>query len=475
MLFYLAFKNIISKKSSFVIMLFIAFAIAMLVVTNSVFDSTERGVQETYIDAFTGDIMIRPKCENPLSLFGDESPITVNKTDIPILSHYDEIRGVLESLPEIRDIQPQLTGMCLIMNELLKQRTCFAFGIDAESYCKAMPSIKIIEGEPWKKGEKGIMLTKGAAKQMGFSVGDQVYFAYSVGLSSRARSAPLTAIYEYSADNPVLEKIALINPELMRSLFDITEYTSAADVQLSEEKEDFFDSDLDSLFADSTDSATPIFTEEEKIDEDELSKIEESYQSSSTWNFIVCHLNDANDSKRVLASLNALFKENDWPAEAVNWRSSAGNTAFYLYLLRVILNIGIIVILIAGFIVINNTLVINVLDRIREIGTMRAIGANKRYISLECMTETLMMTICAGIVGCILGSIGSGLITLMHIRFGNSFLQQLFGNGALVTTLTFKNLAESFMISVVLGLIAWIYPVLNALSVNPVQAMQGAK
>ncbi len=475
MLFYLAFKNIISKKSSFVIILFIAFAVAMLVVTNAIFDSTERGVRETYIDSFTGDIMIRPKCDTPLSLFGDESPITVNKTDVPILPNYDEIRAVLESTPEISDIQPQLTGMCLVMNDLLKQRACFAFGINADSYCKAMPSIKIIEGEPWKEGEKGIMLTSRAAKQLGFSVGDLVYFAYTVGLSARARSAPLTAIYEYSADNPVLEKIALINPELMRSLFDITEYASASEIQLSEEKEDFFDSDLDSLFAESSDSSTAVITEEEKIDEDELKKIEDSYLSSSTWNFIVCHLKDSKDSKRVINDLNASFAENGWQAEAVNWRSSAGNTAFYLYLLRVILNIGIIVILIAGFIVINNTLVINVLDRIREIGTMRAIGANKRYISFECMVETLMMTVCAGIIGCILGIFSSGLITLLHIHFSNSFLQQLFGNGALVTTLTVKNLATSFLLSIILGLIAWIYPVLNALSVNPVQAMQGAK
>ena len=61
MLLYLALKNIITKKSSYVIILFIAFAVMMLVVTNAVFDSTEKGVQETFVSSFTGDVVIRPK------------------------------------------------------------------------------------------------------------------------------------------------------------------------------------------------------------------------------------------------------------------------------------------------------------------------------------------------------------------------------------------------------------------------------
>ena len=44
MLFYLAFKNIVSRKSSFVIVLFIAFAVMLMAVINSVFDSTENGI-----------------------------------------------------------------------------------------------------------------------------------------------------------------------------------------------------------------------------------------------------------------------------------------------------------------------------------------------------------------------------------------------------------------------------------------------
>ena len=106
---------------------------------------------------------------------------------------------------------------------------------------------------------------------------------------------------------------------------------------------------------------------------------------------------------------------------------------------------------------------------------MRAIGANKRYISVECMAETLMMAITAGVLGCVLGSVLSACVSAAEISIGNSFLVQLFGGEKLVTQLKFSNLFWSFLLSVFIGLVAWVYPVVTALKIRPVQAMQGAK
>ena len=43
--FKLALKKILSRKSSFVIIAFITFAITMLIVINSVFDGTDNGIK----------------------------------------------------------------------------------------------------------------------------------------------------------------------------------------------------------------------------------------------------------------------------------------------------------------------------------------------------------------------------------------------------------------------------------------------
>ncbi len=475
MLLYLAFKNIISKKSSFVIILFIAFAIALLVVTNAVFDSTEQGVQETFVSSFSGDIVIRPEYKSPLSLFGDETPVTGKLTELPNLTPYDELYQYLSESSFISDLVPQVSGMSALSSDS-EDTKCYMFGVPALKYLDVMTSIRILDGKAWEDGEKGIMLSKKYAEKMHVSVGDTLQFAISEGFSSRIRAVPLTAIYDYSVENSTLDKIVLTNPETVRAIMDMSDFSSSDKIELSSEVEDLLNADdLDSLFSDSEDIDEGIQTEEIKITDEEIAALQNSYTNSSSWNFLICRLSDPKSTKKIIKDLNKTFKEKDWPLEAVNWRSSAGNTAFYLYILRLILNIGIIIILGAGFIVVNNTLVINVLDRIREIGTMRSIGANKRYITKECMAETMIMAVIAGLLGCALGTVASNVVSLLHITFSNSFIIQLFGGKVLHTEVNFSNLLGSFALSLFIGLIAWIYPLLTALHVNPVEAMQGVK
>ncbi|WP_192807780.1 ABC transporter permease [Treponema sp. JC4] len=200
-----------------------------------------------------------------------------------------------------------------------------------------------------------------------------------------------------------------------------------------------------------------------------------SIPDDTTWNFIICDVEDNSNISSVIKKLNKTFRRNGWNVEAVNWRSAAGSTAMYLYFLRLILNIGIIVVLFAGFIIINNTLVVNILDRTQEIGTMRAIGTSKLFVSLQCMSETLLLALTAGFLGLIFGAILSHIVNDLHITFTNAFLIQLFGGNTLVTVVKASNLAKCFLVSSILGMFAWIYPVHTALITSPVTAMTGAR
>jgi ABC-type lipoprotein release transport system permease subunit len=480
MLLYLALKNIVSKKSSFVIIFFISFAVMLFVVTNSVFDSTEKGIQQTFVSGFTGDIVIRPLYKAPLSLFGDETPVTGKHTELPALIPYDDIYSYLESLNKFSHLIPQVTSLAAVDLPSGKSPV-FLFGVDASSYLNAMSSIKILEGKAFEKGQKGVMLSKKVSEKFNLKTGDNSQFIVQEGFSSKIRSAPVTALYEYKIDNPVMDRIVLSNPELVRELTGMNEYSSQGDIVLSERVEELLgDFDMDSLFEEAEDFEKIRESEDEDtvtVRENKDQALFEDEQSihSSSWNFLILKASNPAKTSSLIKKLNRDFRERQWPVQAVNWRSSAGNTAFYLYILRLILNAGIIIVLAAGFIVVNNTLVINVLDRIREIGTMRAIGAEKLYIIKECASETMIMSFTAGIAGCIFGAAFSSFLSALNITFTNSFLIQLFGGETLKTSLTFSNLLTSFCLSLFLGMIAWIYPVINALKVNPVEAMQGAK
>ena len=482
MILKLALKNIVSRKSSVVIVLFIAFAIALLVVTNSIFDSTENGIKETFVSSFTGDVVIRPKNDTPLSLLGDETPITGSFSEIPLVSPFEHIYDELEKIPEIALINPQVSGMAAL--DINGQKfPAVIFGTETETYLKIMDAVNILEGSAYSDDDKGIMLSTQIANKVGAGLGSDIQFVVAQGLTARIRTAPITAIYSYPVENAIFDQIVLINPETARELLGMNSMYDSAEVVLDDKTENLLsDYELDSLFDEGDDfyaeDAVQVTQLEEKDEKEPAPQAAAEIllnATDTTWNFIVCKLKDSKDAKTVIKRLNKTFKKQGWAVEAVNWRSAAGSTAMYLYFLRLILNLGIIIVLIAGFIVINNTLVINILDRIQEIGTMRAIGTTKLFVSLQCMSETLILSVVAGILGLIMGSFMSRIVSGIHITFSNAFLIQLFGGNTLVTILKASNLLKCFSISLILGMIAWIYPVHTALNTSPVTAMTGAK
>lgn len=318
------------------------------------------------------------------------------------------------------------------------------------------------------------MLSKNYAKQLGAKLGDTVQFSVADGISFRIRAVKVYAIYEYAVENATLDKIVLIDAITLRALMDMSDT-----VRSKEESGEEFSDNLDDLFLEAEDTeimGADVVEIEDIIAQSAISDAEESENAESmSWNFIILRLKDKEKTARVIKELNRAFKKLDYPAQAVDWRKSAGSTALYLYWMRLILNVGILIVLFAGFIVINNTLVINVLDRIREIGTMRAIGAARRFVSAMCMAETLLLALVAGVLGSALGALLSICINQAHIKLTNGFLILLFGSSYIVTTMTFSNLLRSFMISLVIGLFSWIYPVITALKASPVEAMQGGK
>jgi len=67
--------------------------------------------------------------------------------------------------------------------------------------------------------------------------------------------------------------------------------------------------------------------------------------------------------------------------------------------------------LIVGGIGIMNIMLASVLERIREIGTRQAVGASRRDIVVQFLSESTLISIVGGLIGVVLGIILSGLIT----------------------------------------------------------------
>lgn len=473
MLFYLAFKNIISRKSSAVIILFISFSIMLMAVINSVFSCTENGIEKVFSRSFTGDLAVFPHSDVPLSLFGDETPVTGSLTKVSTVVPFDEIVSYLAENPKIEQFFPQVSGAAVFEFNNVKIPVCL-FGVPAEQYVRCMTALTILEGTPFPDSGRGVMLSRTYAEQTGAKIGDTVQFIVADGPTFRIRAAQLSAIYEYQIENETLDRIVITDPVTVRTLMDMSDFVSD-DTAIDEEKEDLLDADIDmeSLFNDAEDVGAVFLEEAQESSAAAQSGITAQPESTS-WNFIVAAAAPDENPQHIIRQLNRHFKEMSWPVKAVNWRTAAGKTSLYLYWMRLIFNIGIFIILAAGFIIINNTLVVAVLNRTQQIGTLRAQGASRLFISLQCMTETFMLTITAGILGCLLGAAATFFLTAARIKLSNAFLQQLFGTDILSVSISLPVIMQSLMLAVLLGLLGWIYPVRTALAVHPVQAMQGS-
>ena len=478
----LAFKNIFSRKSSFVIVGFITLAITMLIVINSVFDGTDNGIKTVFMDSFTGNFIIREKTNDNVSLFGNISLIDESVLETKELSFYTEITNYLGSLSSISDFVPQVSSFSLLEIENKKSKAA-VFGVEAENYTQLMNSIEIVDGSIYNKGEKGILVSEAWAENFkketkkSVKIGTEVQLVYSDGNTFRIRSLPVSGIYRYPLRNDVLDKIVLADPSTVRSLLGMNEvYSNEVEIDTDDtnliDSIDFNFDDMDSLFAEDTD----VFVEEtsisniEKIFEDDSQNI---YSDVTNWHFIVVRLQDGINVNSTIRQINRWAKNNGYPIEAVNWRVAAGPTAQYVYWLRIVFLIGVFIVLFAGLIVVTNTLVINVLDRTKEIGTMRALGANKRNIIFLCMSETLILSIISAFLSLFISFFVILIMRKFPITLNNLFFEQLFGGNKLIPELTLSNIGFGFLVSLIIGLTSWIMPVIEALKILPIKAMKG--
>lgn len=483
--FRLAFRNVVSRKSSFVIILFVAFTICILVVSNAIFDGTGSGIETAFVRSFTGDIVVRPVSSEPLSLFGDETPGIGELSEIPQLIPYKEIKAVTDSLPGAVQSVPQLTGQ-VILSVQGKKIPIIVFGVDAVSYVRVMDGITVNQGVPFHSGERGIMFSQSMLKNIhdqtgiSLSVGDSVQLVTNDGLSLTVRSERISAVYHYPMESDVLSRIALVDPPTFRDLMGMDSFSavSPANITASEQNLLQLDGSIDDLFESTQDvPAVPVtgntVPQNAGIpDSVPVSAAVQTDGASTVWNYIIIRAAADQNPSGMIKTLNRRFKENGWEVLAVNWRAAAGLSALYMYWLRLVFNIGVLIILAAGFIVVNNTLVISALGRIPETGTLRAIGGGRRFVAVEFLSETLILMLTAGIAGCLLGLFCNFILKSIHITFSNVYLVQLFGGKTLLTTVTSANILHSMLLSVLLAGIGWLYPAYILLKTSPACAMR---
>ncbi len=120
--------------------------------------------------------------------------------------------------------------------------------------------------------------------------------------------------------------------------------------------------------------------------------------------------------------------------------------------------------LVIGGIGIANTMYTGVLERTKEIGTMKAIGAKNRDILLIFLIESGMLGLIGGIIGAILGiSLAFGVASIASLALGENLIK---------LTISWPLLFGAVGFAFVIGLISGFLPALQGSRLKPVEALR---
>jgi putative ABC transport system permease protein len=113
--------------------------------------------------------------------------------------------------------------------------------------------------------------------------------------------------------------------------------------------------------------------------------------------------------------------------------------------------------LLVGGIGIMNIMLATVLERTREIGIRRAIGARQGDIVRQFLTEAVLISIVGGLIG---------------IAFGFTLSRIIATAAGWSTVVTTSSIAIAFGVSVAIGLLFGIYPAVQAARLDPIEAIR---
>lgn len=121
--------------------------------------------------------------------------------------------------------------------------------------------------------------------------------------------------------------------------------------------------------------------------------------------------------------------------------------------------------LIVGAVGIANTMFTSVLEKTREIGTMKAIGAKNRDILMIFLFNSAMVGFVGGVFGVILGALLSSIFPMLGVTL-------MRGGGGAGTSISPGLMFSGLTLAVIIGVVSGVVPAYRASKLRPVDALR---
>ncbi len=183
-------------------------------------------------------------------------------------------------------------------------------------------------------------------------------------------------------------------------------------------------------------------------------------------------LKDPTKLKQTMKGIESISEREKLNLKVVSWQTAAGLIGQFVSLAKLALYIAVFIIFIVALVIINNAMMMATLQRVHEIGTMRAIGAQRSFVLGLVLTEIVVLGLVFGATG---AAIGTGIVKWLGrvgIAAPNDWFYFFFSGPRLHPWLTAANLIAAFVIVLLVSAISTLYPAFLATRIAPVRAMQ---
>ncbi len=177
------------------------------------------------------------------------------------------------------------------------------------------------------------------------------------------------------------------------------------------------------------------------------------------------------DPSLVDQAIERLISDESLGVKVARWDEASGFYARIAEALKAFIFVATGLIFLVVVMIFMNTLIINVLERTAEIGTMRALGATRGFVRRVLVAETLILNVPASIAGMLAAVLIFAATGKSGLPIPESVSQFLIGGGPLPLVGTLVPFLSAFASVLVVSVLATLYPASVASSITPGDAM----
>jgi ABC-type lipoprotein release transport system permease subunit len=175
-----------------------------------------------------------------------------------------------------------------------------------------------------------------------------------------------------------------------------------------------------------------------------------------------------------LRAISEAAKRDGWELKVVPWVDAAGMIGHVVSVARGGLYFAVTVIFVVTLVVLNNALMLANLRRVREFGTLRAIGAQRGLVLAMVLVESLVLGLVASGLGALLAGGLIGWLGQVGIPVPSVELSFFFAGPRLHPSVLAGHVVSALVLVLGVTLVSTLSPALMATRVSPLRAMQAS-